>query len=42
VIGDPAIYPSDETMKNLYSVTAYPPKINRIVTRMWTKVKTGQ
>lgn len=42
VIGDPAIYPSDETMKNLYSVTAYPPKVNRIVTRMWTKVKTGQ
>ncbi len=42
VINDPAIYPSNETMKNLYSVTAYPPKVNRIVTRLWTKVKTGQ
>jgi len=42
VINDPAIYPSNETMKNLYSVTAYPPKVNRIVTRMWTKVKSGQ
>jgi len=42
VLEDPAIYPSDETMGNLYSVTAYPPKQNRIVTRMWTKVKTGQ
>ena len=42
VISDPAIYPSQETLDNLYSVTAYPPKVNRIVTRMWTKVKTGQ
>lgn len=42
VINDPAIYPDDETMKNLYSVTAYPPKVNRVVTRMWTKVKSGQ
>ncbi len=42
VINDPAIYPSDETMKNLYSVTAYAPKVNRVVTRLWTKVKTGQ
>ncbi len=42
VIGDPAIYPSKETLANLYSVTAYPPKVNRVVTRMWTKVKTGQ
>lgn len=42
VISDPAIYPSTETMKNLYSVTAYAPKVNRVVTRMWTKVKTGQ
>ncbi len=42
VITDPAIYPSDETMANLYSVTAYPPKVNRIVTRLWTKVKTDQ
>jgi putrescine transport system substrate-binding protein len=42
VIGDPAIYPSAETLENLYSVTAYPPKVNRRVTRLWTKVKTGQ
>jgi len=42
VINDPAIYPSNETMKNLYSVTAYAPKVNRVVTRLWTKVKTGQ
>jgi putrescine transport system substrate-binding protein len=42
VIGDPAIYPSEETVKNLYTVTAYPPKVNRVVTRTWTAVKSGQ
>lgn len=41
VIGDAAIYPDDETMKNLYTVTAYPPKVQRVVTRLWTKVKSG-
>ncbi|WP_299810736.1 polyamine ABC transporter substrate-binding protein [uncultured Roseibium sp.] len=42
VIGDPAIYPSEEAVKNLYTVTSYPPKVNRIVTRTWTTVKSGQ
>lgn len=41
VIGDPAIYPPAETVANLYTVTANDPKIQRIVTRMWTKIKTG-
>jgi putrescine transport system substrate-binding protein len=42
VIGDPAIYPTEEAVKNLYTVTPYPPKVNRIVTRTWTAVKSGQ
>jgi len=42
VIGDGAIYPDEATLANLYSVTAYEPKLNRKVTRLWTKVKTGQ
>jgi len=41
VIGDPAIYPPAETVKNLYITTPYPPKIQRAVNRMWTKVKSG-
>ncbi|MFK5998387.1 MAG: polyamine ABC transporter substrate-binding protein [Rhodobacterales bacterium] len=41
VIGDPAVYPPQETMDNLYVTTSYPPKVQRIVTRMWTKIKTG-
>lgn len=42
VIGDPAIYPSEDAVKNLYTVTPYPPKVNRVVTRTWTAVKSGQ
>ncbi|KMK65830.1 polyamine ABC transporter substrate-binding protein [Puniceibacterium sp. IMCC21224] len=41
VIGDPAIYPGEETIKNLYTVSPYDPKIQRVVTRLWTRVKSG-
>ncbi len=41
VISDPAIYPTEETIKNLYSTTPYPAKVQRIVTRLWTKIKSG-
>jgi putrescine transport system substrate-binding protein len=41
VIGDPAIYPSDETLEKLYTPVAYPPKVQRVITRLWTKVKSG-
>ncbi len=41
VIDDPAIYPSAETVENLYTVTPYPPKVQRTVTRLWTKIKSG-
>ncbi|MGX9352302.1 polyamine ABC transporter substrate-binding protein [Shimia sp. W99] len=41
VIGDPAIYPDEATLNNLYTTTPYPPKTQRVVTRMWTKIKSG-
>lgn len=41
VIGDPAIYPDEETLKNLYTTTPYGAKVQRVVTRLWTKVKSG-
>ena len=41
VIGDTAIYPTEEAVKNLYSTTAYDQKTQRLVTRMWTGIKTG-
>ena len=41
VIGDPAIYPTAETLKNLFVLTAYPAKAQRVLTRTWTKVKSN-
>ncbi len=41
VIGDPAIYPTPETLENLYTTTPYPTKVQRRVTRLWTKIKSG-
>nr|WP_321462422.1 polyamine ABC transporter substrate-binding protein [uncultured Cohaesibacter sp.] len=42
VIGDPAVYPDEETTAKLFVHMPYPPKIQRLVTRAWTKVKSGQ
>ena len=42
VIGDPAIYPTPEAQKGLYTTTPYPPKVQRTVTRLWTKVKSSK
>lgn len=39
---DKSIYPDADTMKRLFVKTAYDPKTQRIVTRTWTKVVTGQ
>ena len=41
VIGDTAIYPDEATLENLYTTTPYPAKVQRTVTRMWTKIKSG-
>ena len=41
VIGETAIYPDEETLANLYTVSPYDAKTQRTVTRLWTKVKSG-
>ena len=41
VIGDPAIYPDAATLENLYTQTPYGPRVQRLVTRMWTRIKSG-
>ena len=41
VIGDTAIYPDEATLENLYVKDGYDPKLQRTVTRMWTKIKSG-
>ncbi|EJL53235.1 MULTISPECIES: polyamine ABC transporter substrate-binding protein [unclassified Rhizobium] len=42
VLEDPSVYPSEDVMKKLYSVTPWDPKTQRTATRIWTKVVTGQ
>ncbi len=42
IIDDPAIYPPEDVMKRLFTVQAYDPKTQRLMTRLWTKVVTGQ
>ncbi len=39
---DKAIYPSEETMKGLYTMKVMPAKVSRVRNRVWTKLKTGQ
>jgi putrescine transport system substrate-binding protein len=42
ILNDKTVYPDDETMKRLYVVTARDAKTQRVVNRLWTKVKTGK
>ncbi|MDB4122103.1 polyamine ABC transporter substrate-binding protein [Octadecabacter sp.] len=42
VIGDTAIYPDADTLANLYTTTPYDAAVQRVVTRLWTRVKSGQ
>ena len=42
VLEDPAVYPTAEATSRLYTKLAYDPKTQRVATRLWTKVTTGQ
>ncbi len=42
VKNDPAVYPDEATMAKLFVNTALDPKTQRLFTRTWTKVVTGQ
>ena len=42
VLGNPGIYPSDATIERLFTNTAYDARAQRLVTRAWTRVKTGR
>ncbi len=42
VIDDKAIYPTDDVMKKLFTVTPYDQKTQRQVTRLWTRIVSGQ
>ncbi|MBI2993479.1 MAG: polyamine ABC transporter substrate-binding protein [Gammaproteobacteria bacterium] len=39
--GNPALYPDAATLKRLHSTSVLPPKIERLRSRTWTRVRTG-
>jgi putrescine transport system substrate-binding protein len=41
VINDTAIYPDADALDNLYTVTPFPPREQRNLTRTWTRIKSG-
>ena len=42
VVNDPGVYPSDETLYKLFTLAERPPNIERVRTRVWTRIKSGQ
>ena len=42
ILGDKNIYPDDATLQKLFVITARDPATQRIINRLWTKVKTGR
>ncbi|ATU92661.1 polyamine ABC transporter substrate-binding protein [Phyllobacterium zundukense] len=42
ILDNPAVYPTPEVLGKLFTVTPYDTKTQRVVTRLWTKVVTGQ
>jgi putrescine transport system substrate-binding protein len=39
---DPSIYPPEEVMANLFPSPVYDARTDRVMTRLWTRVRTGQ
>jgi putrescine transport system substrate-binding protein len=42
VIGDPAIYPDEETMSRLFTSTTYDQDTQNLITRLWSEIKAGR
>jgi len=42
ILNDKNIYPDDATLKKLFVITARDPATQRIINRLWTRVKTGR
>jgi putrescine transport system substrate-binding protein len=42
ISGDPNIYPSDAVKAKLYAISDLPPATQRLLTRSWTKIKSGK
>jgi putrescine transport system substrate-binding protein len=42
VIGDPAIYPDEDTMGRLFTSTTYDQETQNLITRLWSEIKAGR
>jgi putrescine transport system substrate-binding protein len=42
ILNNPGVYPDEATFRRLFTNTAYDERSQRIVTRAWTRVKTGR
>jgi putrescine transport system substrate-binding protein len=42
ILGDKDIYPDEATLQKLFVITARDPATQRIINRLWTRVKTGR
>jgi putrescine transport system substrate-binding protein len=42
ILDNPGVYPAPETMKKLFTFAVLPPDVDRLYTRIWTKLKTGK
>jgi putrescine transport system substrate-binding protein len=42
ILDDPTIYPDAATMAKLYTIKAHDPKTQRLINRLWTRIKTGE
>jgi putrescine transport system substrate-binding protein len=42
ILGDRGIYPDEATMSRLYTINAHDPKTQRLMNRLWTRIKTGR
>ena len=42
IMDDPAIYPDEETKKRMFPSVVRDEAVQRVITREWTRLKTGQ
>jgi putrescine transport system substrate-binding protein len=42
ITADPAIYPPREVRARLFTDKVTPPKVDRVMNRVWTELKTGR
>ena len=42
MLDDRTVYPDEATMASLYIITARDQRAQRVINRLWTRIKTGR